>query len=97
MEDLSSLHEVFREKCSSSDSDRVKAVQCWEDAYGVNNAGQPGLDDTSLDSTDSFLDLPDNEPLSVTPGKQDTIPVFLLQDSIMDDETRPPALSIDSL
>ena len=63
MEDIGSLHELFRERCTSSDSGRISsAILCWEAAYGdnINNDkdddSQPGLDDMSVVSSESFFE-----------------------------------------
>jgi hypothetical protein len=83
VEDLSSLHELFRERCTSSDTARVSALMCWEAAYGGDNDHQPDLDDMSVVSSESFL------------GPQQTIDDNA-SDNGLDGGTRHTALSMDS-
>jgi hypothetical protein len=85
IEDLGSLHELFRERCTSSDTDRIIALQRWEAAYGGENDCQPDLDDMSIVSSESFLDEPFTEAI-----KDDD------SDDGLDGGTRHTAFSMDS-
>lgn len=85
MEDLGSLHDLFRERCTSSDTDRINALQRREAAIGGDNDRQPDLDDMSVVSSESFLEEPDTKAIN----NDDP-------DDGLDGGTRHTAFSIDS-
>jgi hypothetical protein len=85
IEDFASLNELFRERCTSADADRIIALQRWEAAYGGDRDSQPDLDVMSIVGSECFLDEPD-----VTAINDDD------SDDGLDGGTRHTAFSMDS-